>query len=588
MATVLTEARRALLERLRPAKRRSMVGWYDPQVLAQSAWFMTIANLFGRHSDTRLIEALATQPQREFEYAANADSGEFWLDYASDIADGWNSTYAVAATIAPAELEVASAAGERLRTRGGEVLVFGGDEVYPYPSKEAYAARAESPYATAFAGARRWPDLFAVPGNHDWFDSLIAFSRTFCRPERGFAGCRTQQTRSYFALRLPRDWWLLGIDLQLGADLDEPQVRYFQDVASRIPDGAHVILCVPDPQWIYEASYAGNPNYTDGVLRFFEDRVLRRKVAVFLTGDLHFYKRHENEAGVQKIVAGGGGAFLHPTHAPDTSRLSNGFVEKACYPAPADSRGLTWRNLAFPLLNPKFTWLPAVTYTLTAWIGSSTLSAADIGSFATLLLASVRGALREPALGIWLVTFVSAFVFFTDTHVRWYRVLGGIGHAIAHLAAAFGLGWLTLELTTRVLGLAFGDIPQMLIAGAILLVGGGILGSVVLGGYLFVSLRVFGRHANEAFSSLRIADFKQFLRLRIERDGRLSIFSIGIDRVPRRWVSSEPDDGPERVESADPRARGARLIEVVALRPRGDGTYAVAGVDQAGRRYGGY
>ena len=43
------------------------------------------------------------------------------------------------------------------------------------------------------------------------------------RPERGFAGCPTRQTRSYFALALPANWWLLAIDLQLGADLDEPQ-----------------------------------------------------------------------------------------------------------------------------------------------------------------------------------------------------------------------------------------------------------------------------------------------------------------------------------------------------------------------------
>ena len=39
----------------------------------------------------------------------------------------------------------------------------------------------------------------------------------------------------------------------------------------------------------------------------------------------------------------------------------------------------------------------------------------------------------------WLLLFVSAFVFFTDTHVRWYRVLGGITHAVAHLGAAFAL-----------------------------------------------------------------------------------------------------------------------------------------------------
>ena len=216
---------------------------------------VTIANLFGRNSDTRLIEALATQPQPDFNYAGSADaSGEFWLDFVADLGDGWNSTFAVASGVAEATLSVASATGDEVATRGGAVLVFGGDEVYPYPSKDAYVKRTEAPYAAACTAAGRHPDVFAVPGNHDWYDSLVAFSRIFCRPERGFAGCRTQQTRSYFALQLPGKWWLLAIDMQLGADLDEPQVRYFQSVAKRIEADAHVILCVPDPQWIYIGS----------------------------------------------------------------------------------------------------------------------------------------------------------------------------------------------------------------------------------------------------------------------------------------------------------------------------------------------
>ena len=270
------------LEQLLPSHKPKMVCWYDPGVLARSAVLVTIANLFGRNSDTRLIEALASQPQKDFNYANAADaSGEFWLDFVADLGDGWDSTFAVASAVAEPELKVAAADGEQFSTRGGQVLVFGGDEVYPYPSKDAYAKRTEAPYATAFSGAARNPDIFAVPGNHDWYDSLVAFSRVFCRPERGFAGCRTQQTRSYFALQLPGKWWLLAIDLQLGADLDEPQVRYFQDIAKRIEPDANVILCVPDPQWIYEKSYPDHESYEDATLVFFEQRILQRKNRCF-------------------------------------------------------------------------------------------------------------------------------------------------------------------------------------------------------------------------------------------------------------------------------------------------------------------
>ena len=112
-----------------------MTGWFDPKVMAQSAAMLLTANIFGRHSDTRLIEALGSQPQDVFDYRDRP--GEFWLDYVADLGDGWNSTYAVAAAMAQESL---------LDTRAGEVLVMGGDEVYPYPSRNAYARRTETPY----------------------------------------------------------------------------------------------------------------------------------------------------------------------------------------------------------------------------------------------------------------------------------------------------------------------------------------------------------------------------------------------------------------------------------------------------------
>ena len=73
-----------------------------PRVLAQTGYQVAVANMFGRHSDTRLIEALASQPQAEFDYSAG--EGDFWLDYVADIGDGWNSTYAIADAIGRPEL----------------------------------------------------------------------------------------------------------------------------------------------------------------------------------------------------------------------------------------------------------------------------------------------------------------------------------------------------------------------------------------------------------------------------------------------------------------------------------------------------
>ena len=60
------------MTKLATCEHRSMVGWYDPRVLMHSAYQIAIANIFGRHSDTRLIEALASQPQTEFDYSQHA------------------------------------------------------------------------------------------------------------------------------------------------------------------------------------------------------------------------------------------------------------------------------------------------------------------------------------------------------------------------------------------------------------------------------------------------------------------------------------------------------------------------------------
>ena len=541
--------------------RARMVGWFDPQVLARSAVLVTLANLFGRHSDRRLIEALATQSQNAFNYSA--ESGDFWLDYVSDLGDGFNSTFSVANAVAQPELELRTHSGGIERTRAGRVLVFGGDEVYPYPSREAYELRTEKPYALAFAG-RTLPDVYAVPGNHDWYDSLIAFSRTFCRPERGFAGCRTQQTRSYFALRLPARWWLLGIDLQLGADLDEPQVQYFQRVAEAMEPDARVILCVPEPQWILEENYPKDSHYEGVALQYLQEKILRRPVQVFLTGDLHHYRRHENAQGVQKIISGGGGAFLHPTHVPKSRTLSNGFEERAAYPERAVSRRLAWRNALFPFLNPKFFWMPATLYALSAWFASATLDEADVVSMSKALGASATAAIRDPVDGLWLLAFIAAFVFFTDTHAKWYRVLGGVTHALSHLVAAFAIGWLALLFTTKSLGLSFGTAPQLLISGGITFVAGGFVGSLVMGAYLLLSLQIFGRHSEQAFSSLRIENYKQWLRLKIDAQGALTVFAIGIDRVVRKW-RFEKRGGVATLAPDDPRATAPRLIDSVSV-----------------------
>jgi hypothetical protein len=114
---------------------------------------------------------------------------------------------------------------------------------------------------------------------------------------------------------------------------------------------------------------------------------------------------------------------------------------------------------------------------------------------------------------------------------------------LTHLAALFFIGWAAAALTAP-----SGDPSawQLLASVPLLFLGGYFAGALIMGLYLFVSLRFFRRHLNEASSSLGSADWKNFLRLRIAEDGTLTIFPIGIRRVARRKRAAVPGETPSR------------------------------------------
>ena len=104
-------------------------------------------------------------------------------------------------------------------------------------------------------------------------------------------------------------------------------------------------------------------------------------------------------------------------------------------------------------------------------------------------------------------------------------------------------------------------LAQFVLGGTIVFVAGWVVGSIVMGLYLLISLNVFGRHSEEAFSALKIQDYKHFLRLHVKADGTLTIYPIKIDRVPRAVARprDERDDTPSHIVPAEPLV--AELIE---------------------------
>lgn len=114
-----------------------------------------------------------------------------------------------------------------------------------------------------------------------WYaDGLSAFSRLFCSDlNPHFAGWHSRQRRSYFALKLPGNWWILGSDGQLQSDIDTPQLEYFRSVwNNHMQDGDKVILCISQPNWIYAHKYK---KYGENMMRpisfIFSKRSLRKE-----------------------------------------------------------------------------------------------------------------------------------------------------------------------------------------------------------------------------------------------------------------------------------------------------------------------
>ena len=67
------------------------------------------------------------------------------------------------------------------------------------------------------------PLCYVVPGNHDWFDGLASYMRYVLGREY-LGGRFMPQQKSYFALELPHDWWVFGMDDGLDGEIDS-QVR---------------------------------------------------------------------------------------------------------------------------------------------------------------------------------------------------------------------------------------------------------------------------------------------------------------------------------------------------------------------------
>ena len=249
-----------------------MVGWFGFTALYSTGMHSVLSQVFGSYSDQRMIQALADKAPVEeivkrYDYSApgalpgGGEGGPVWVDYLADTGDGFDSTFAIASLVGAPSLEIEGAG----TLPGGQVLVMGGDQVYPFASFDQYDARLLTPFASRTpkprrptASCSRSPATTTGTTACPLSINCSAARATATRTSSSSAPGRCEQHRSYFAIKLPHNWWIWGLDTQLTRNFDMEQIQYFRDVSEHMMDRekAKIIICIPEPSW-YDAAETG-------------------------------------------------------------------------------------------------------------------------------------------------------------------------------------------------------------------------------------------------------------------------------------------------------------------------------------------
>ncbi len=230
-----------------------------------------------------------------------------------------------------------------LRVGGGadvRFMVISSDVVYPTGAMRNY----ETNFWLPFQGFER--PVYAIPGNHDWYDALEAFAATFLDADaaRATMRARVEADHRLTSTTEGRITQLLEQAAHLRVAYRVPtgfqRAPYFQVQAERfalIAVDTGVLRRIDPDQWAWLRTalglargkftmvilghpfYAGGHNQAAGDADFEAlHRLLREhQVAVVMAGDTHDlewyverYRTDEGERVMHHIVNGGGGAYL--------------------------------------------------------------------------------------------------------------------------------------------------------------------------------------------------------------------------------------------------------------------------------------
>jgi len=306
-------------------------------------------------------------PQQDFTISGYADRSKGSLTVIGDTGEGDGSQYAVV----PGLLKEGGAS---------DFMFIISDVIYPAGGIDDYENKFYRPY-------KDYPQpIYAIPGNHDWYDDLTGFMFHFCGrddPPPTVAGpgsgwkrflrklfwrhapkgdakaiARMQAMRSLPSqqARQPGPYLaidagpvvLVGIDTGITGEIDRDQGEWLRRISRRSKKPK--ILLTGKPLRVNGELHAGQIEDGGTVDEIVQEAEHNYIAAV--GGDVHNYQRYPvtlaDGRTIQYIVSGGGGAFMNETHTipnMDTSELE-GVSESdfRCYPLRGDSLSIFSRN----------------------------------------------------------------------------------------------------------------------------------------------------------------------------------------------------------------------------------------------------
>jgi len=217
-------------------------------------------------------------------------------------------------------------------------VVISSDVVYPTGAMRDYEAKFWLP----FKGVKK--PVYAIPGNHDWYDALEAFDVTFLQADAARASIHARVTSDlrmtsttegridslvaeaarlreaygvptgfqrapFFEFQTGR-FALLAIDTGVLRKIDAAEQRWL-DAALQRAEGKTIMAIVGHP------FFAGGHDVTEGDEDFerLKQQLLDHGVTIAMAGDTHdleYYveRRNAESPAVYHFVNGGGGAYL--------------------------------------------------------------------------------------------------------------------------------------------------------------------------------------------------------------------------------------------------------------------------------------